>query len=91
MKRAFAPTFAPPKNTTAKNTVQHANPVAPPNAPLGNGAMVQTGSTAWSSRVIFARDLEPIVTHLEPSPTGPRLVIESLELLAAKTRSTATA
>lgn len=138
MKRAFphpnlesgtlevAPTFAPPKNTTAKNTVQHANPVAPPNAPLGDGAMVQTGSTAWSSRsseeknpgntpnpldkmdkkgrVIFASDLEPILTRLEPTPTGPRLVLESeaftailpaspfiLKLLARKLQTTVTA
>ncbi len=45
----------------------------------------EAGSTAWSGRtvdtpkgrVIFARDLEPIHTRLEPTPTGPRLVLES--------------
>ena len=64
----------------------------------------QTGSRAWSGRVIFARDLSPIVTILERSPTGPRLVIESetftatlpatphiLKLLARKLEATAKA
>ena len=63
-----------------------------------------TGSSAWSGRVIFARDLEPTVTRLEPSHTGPRLVIESesftaimpaspfiLKLLARKLEATAKA
>ena len=62
------------------------------------------GSSAWSGRVIFARDLEPIHTLLERSQTGPRLVIESetfaailpaskfiLELLAAKLKGVASA
>jgi hypothetical protein len=55
-------------------------------------------------RIIFARDLEPIHTRLEPSPTGPRLHLESetfaailpaspfiLEKLAAKLARTVTA
>ena len=62
------------------------------------------GSTAWSGRVIFASDHEPILTRLEPSPHGPRLVIESetfaailpaspfiLKLLAAKLKGTVSA
>jgi hypothetical protein len=62
------------------------------------------GSTAWSGRTIFASDHEAIHTRLEPSPTGPRLHIESesfaatlpaspfiLELLAAKIKATASA
>lgn len=65
---------------------------------------LDTGSSAWSGRVIFARDFEPTVTRLEPSPRGPRLVIESetfsaimpatpfiLKLLAHKLGATATA
>jgi hypothetical protein len=56
------------------------------------------------SRVIFARDLEPVLTRLEPTPTGPRLVLESstfnatlpaspfvLERLARKLRKVVTA
>lgn len=63
-----------------------------------------TGSTAWSGRVIFARDLEPVVTRLERSSNGPRLVLESstfaaimpatphiLKLLARKLEATVTA
>jgi hypothetical protein len=100
----LAPTLAPRKNTTSKNTVQHASRLAPHQNPLGGGDLVQVGSTVWSGRVIFARDLEPIVTRLEPSPTGPRLVIESetfgailpaspfiLSLLARKLENTAKA
>ena len=58
---------------------------------------LETGSSAWSGRVIFARDLEPVVTRLEATPHGPRLVLEAdsfaailpatphiLKLLAAK-------
>jgi hypothetical protein len=54
--------------------------------------------------VIFARDLEPILTHLGPSPTSPRLHIEGktfaailptspfiLKLLALKLNNTAQA
>ncbi len=72
----------------------------------------QAGSTSWSGRtvritygvVIFAQDLEPIHTRLEPSPDGPRLHLESetfaailpatphiLSLLAAKLARTVTA
>jgi hypothetical protein len=67
-------------------------------------AVNQTGSSAWSGRVIFTRDLEPIHTRLEPTPTGPRLVLESetfaaimpatphiLKLLARKLQTTVTA
>jgi hypothetical protein len=63
-----------------------------------------TGSSAWSGRVIFARDLKPTVTRLEPSPHGPRLHLESesfaaimpaspfiLKLLARKLEATANA
>jgi hypothetical protein len=63
-----------------------------------------TGSRAGSGRIIFARDLEPTLTRLEPSPRGPRLVIESesfaaimpaspfiLKLLARKLEATANA
>jgi hypothetical protein len=63
-----------------------------------------SGSSAWSGRIIFARDLEPVHTHLEPTPTGPRLHLESetftatlpaspfiLEKLAAKLARTVTA
>ena len=63
-----------------------------------------TGSGSWSGRVIFSRDLEPVVTKLKPSPTGPRLVIESetfaahmpaspfiLKLLARKLEATVNA
>ena len=63
-----------------------------------------TGSSAWSGRVIFARDLEPTVTKLEATPHGPRLVLESesfaailhaspfiLKLLARKLEATANA
>ena len=52
-------------------------------------------------RIVFARDLEPILTNLEPTPHGPRLVLESstfaailpatpfiLELLARKLKGT---
>jgi hypothetical protein len=55
-------------------------------------------------RIIFAHDLEPILTRLEPTPTGPRLVLESstfnatlpasphiLKLLASKLQTTITA
>jgi hypothetical protein len=35
------------------------------------------GSTAWSSRLIFARDLEPVTTRLEPTSHGPVLKLES--------------
>jgi hypothetical protein len=62
------------------------------------------GSSAWSGRIIFASNHEPVHTRLERSPTGPRLVIESetftailpaspfiLELLAAKLERTITA
>ena len=65
---------------------------------------VSAGSSAWSGRVIFARDLEPIVTRLEPTPHGPRLHLESetfgailpasafiLKLLARKLEATANA
>jgi hypothetical protein len=67
-------------------------------------AVNQTGSSAWSGRVIFTRDLEPVLTRLEPTPTGPRLVLESstfnatlpasafvLERLARKLRKVVTA
>ena len=104
MKRAITPTLAPLKNTDQENTVQHANPLAPHQHSLGTGVLVQTGSTAWSGRVIFARDLEPILTRLEPSRTGPRLHLESesfcatlpaspfiLKLLARKLEATAKA
>jgi hypothetical protein len=63
-----------------------------------------TGSGSWSGRVIFARDLEPILSRLEPTPTGPRLHLESetftailpasphiLKLLASKLQTTITA
>ena len=63
-----------------------------------------TGSSAWSGRVIFSRDLEPVVTKLEATPHEPRLVIESesfaaiipafpfiLKLLARKLEATANA
>jgi hypothetical protein len=104
VKRAIAPALAPPKNTASKNAVQHANPLAPHQHSLGAGVLVQTGSTAWSGRVIFSRDLEPVHTRLEPSRTGPRLHLESesfcailpaspfiLSLLARKLESTARA
>jgi hypothetical protein len=61
-------------------------------------------SSAWSGRIIYTNDLEPVHTRLERSPTGPRLVIESesfavtlpaspfiLELLAAKLKGVASA
>ena len=63
-----------------------------------------TGSGSWSGRVIFSRDLEPVVTKLEATPHGPRLVLESesfaaimpaspfiLKLLARKLEATANA
>jgi hypothetical protein len=66
--------------------------------------IASVGSVAWSGRVIFARDLEPVMTRLEPTPTGPRLVIDGetfaatlpaspfiLELLARKIERTVTA
>ena len=62
---------------------------------------IQTGSAAWGSRTLYTPDLEPVVTRLERTPTGPRLVLESegfsaslpldawlAELLAAKIRKT---
>jgi hypothetical protein len=67
----------------------------------GNSPALSTGSAAWSGRTIFARDLESFMTRLEPSPTGPRLVLEGetfaatlpatphvLKLLAAKLEKT---
>jgi hypothetical protein len=58
------------------------------------------GSTAWSGRVIYTNALEPVITRLEPTQAGPRLVIESdffaaslpatpfiLERLAAKLKA----
>jgi hypothetical protein len=66
--------------------------------------IASAGSVAWSGRVLFARDLEPVMTRLEPTLTGPRLVIEGetfaatlpaspfmLELLARKIERTVTA
>ena len=60
-----------------------------------------TGSGAWSGLVIFAQDLEPVVTKLEATPHGPHLVLETdsfaailpatpfiLKLLAAKLERT---
>ena len=38
---------------------------------------LETGSSAWSGRVIFAQDFEPVVTRLEATPHGPRLTIKS--------------
>jgi hypothetical protein len=69
--------------------------------PGGNSPALCIGSSARSGRVIFARDLEPILTR---STTGPRLHIEGetfgailpatphvLKLLAAKLNPTVTA
>lgn len=103
MKR-FNQRFNHPKMTTSKtlsNTQVSSNHQT---HTLGNGYLVKRGSTAWSGRVIFARDLEPVHTRLERSPTGPRLVIDGetfgaillatpfiLKLLARKLAATATA
>jgi hypothetical protein len=67
----------------------------------GGNPPALAGSAAWSGRVIFARDLEPVVTRLEASSDGPRLHIESesfnailpasafiLERLACKLKTT---
>jgi hypothetical protein len=35
------------------------------------------GSTAWSGRVIYTNALEPVVTRLEATQAGARLIIES--------------
>jgi hypothetical protein len=61
-------------------------------------------SSTQPGRTIYALDLEPILTRLEPSPLGPRLVLESetfvatlpaspfvLEKLAAKLKGIASA
>jgi hypothetical protein len=63
-----------------------------------------TRSSTQPGRTIYAHDLEPILTRLEPSPLGPRLVLESesfaailpaspfvLEKLAAKLKGIASA
>ena len=54
---------------------------------MKRGQTRATGSGALSGRVIFARDLEPVVTRLEPTPNGPRLILES-ELFAASLPAT---
>ena len=71
---------------------------------MKQSSILETGSSAWSGRVIFAQDLEPVVTRLEATPHGPRLVLETdsfaailpatphiLKLLAAKLERTVTA
>jgi hypothetical protein len=35
------------------------------------------GSSAWSGRVIYTPDHEAVITRLEPTQGGPRLIIES--------------
>jgi hypothetical protein len=96
MKRAFPQAQLEAGSTAwSGRSSEEKNPGNTPN-PLDK--MVKKG------RVIFARDLEPILTHLEPTPTGPRLVLESetfaaimpatphiLKLLARKLQTTVTA
>jgi hypothetical protein len=75
--KRFNQRFNHSKTTTSKTLFSTLFPSNHQTHTLGNGYLVKRGSTAWSGRVIFAHDLEPIHTRLERSPTGPRLVIES--------------
>ena len=96
MKRAFPHTqLEAGSSAWSGRSIEEKNSGNTPN-PLDK--MVKKG------RMIFARDLEPILTRLEPTPTGPRLHLESetftailpaspfiLKLLARKLQTTITA